>query len=68
LRVGTIIEGQLLAAFMLLAKFCQNEKLQIQNSKFFFFSQFSVDKSEGKKSKNCHIHIFHFQLVAKHIR
>jgi hypothetical protein len=33
LGVGINIKRQLLAAFLLLVRFCQKEKLQIQNSK-----------------------------------
>jgi len=45
-------------------------KGETTNSKFKkkWFCKFSVDKSEEKKSKNCHMHIFHFQLVAKNIK
>jgi hypothetical protein len=43
LCVGTNIERQLLGAFLLLVRFCQKEKLQIQNSKKKRrFCQFSV--------------------------
>jgi len=67
LCVGINIKRQLLAAFLLLVRFCQKEKLQIQNSKKKRFCQFSVKRSEEKKNKICHVHIFHFQLVAKNI-
>ncbi len=65
LCVGINIESQLLAAFLLLARFCQKEKLQIQNSKTNWFCQFSVDRSEEEKSKKCHIHIFKFSACSQ---
>jgi hypothetical protein len=68
LCVGINIECQLLVAFLLLARFCQKEKLQNSKFKKKRFCQFSVDKSEEKKRKNCHMHVFHFQLVAKNIK
>lgn len=60
LCVGINIES--LAALLLLARFCQKEKLQIQNSKTKWFFQFSVKRSEEKKVKNSIFIYFIFSL------